>query len=108
MKRLVAFMVAMLIVLSVGSAMAADAPAGAPVIYIYANSGAGNGSGSEAGSTQAGYDLVQQYIYDQTGIWVEAQMAPASNSTEKLNTMLAGGEKIDLFWGNWQNYYHRG
>lgn len=108
MKKFLALMISLLMILGACSAMAADAPADAPVIHIYANSGAGTGSGSEAGSTQAGYDMVQQYIYEQTGVWVEAQLAPASNSTEKLNTMLAGGEPIDLFWGNWQNYYDTG
>lgn len=87
---------------------ASEVPEGAPVIVIYQNSGAGNGAGSEAGSTEAGYKMVQQYIYEQTGVWVEAIKAPATNAEEKLNMMLAGNEQIDLFWGDWRNYYDTG
>ncbi len=98
--------VAMLFTVS-GTALAeaSKAPKDAPVITIYQNSGAGNSTaGSEAGSTDAGYNMVQQYLYDQTGVWVEAQLAPKENAKEKLNVMLAGGEKIDLWWGDWRDY----
>lgn len=90
------------------AALATDAPEGAPVIVIYQNSGAGNGTGSEAGSTKVGYEMVQNYIYEQTGVWVEAIKAPSTNADEKLNMMLAGQEQIDLFWGDWRDYYDTG
>lgn len=113
MKRTISKAVSLLLVIIMAlglmpSAMASEVPEGAPVIVIYQNSGAGNGAGSEAGSTDAGYKMVQQYIYEQTGVWVEAIKAPATNAEEKLNMMLAGNEQIDLFWGDWRNYYDTG
>ena len=95
-------------VFGVLSAMA-GAPKDAPVINLYQNSGAGNSTaGSEAGSTDNGYKMVQKYLYDQTGVWVEAQLAPREGAGEKLNLMLAGGEPLDLFWGDWREYYDSG
>ncbi len=80
-----------------------------PVIYLYQNSGAGNSTkGSEAGSTDVGYKMVQDYILEKTGVLVEAQLAPKENATEKLNLMLAGGDNVDLFWGDWREYFDTG
>ena len=108
MKRTLALLLIACICLASLSALA-SAPADAPVIKLYQNSGAGNSTaGSEAGSTDNGYKMVQQYLYEKTGVWVEAQLAPKEGAGEKLNLMLAGGEPIDLFWGDWREYYDTG
>lgn len=110
MKKRVSLLLALAMLLSLNcAALASEAPEDAPVIVLYQNSGASHsGTGSEAGSTDAGYQLVQDYIYEQTGVWVEAIPSPATNATEQLNMMLAGGEQIDLFWGDWRSYYDTG
>lgn len=109
MKKMVAVLLTLGMLLGMCPAVLADgAPADAPVIVMYQNSGAGNGAGSEAGSTDAGYKLVQNYIYEQTGVWVESIKAPSTNAKEKLNMMLAGNEQLDLFWGDWREYYDTG
>lgn len=108
MKRTLALLLTACLMLASVSVLASP-PAGAPVINLYQNSGAGNSTaGSEAGSTDNGYRMVQQYIYDQTGVWVEAPLAPREGAGEKLNLMLAGGEPVDLFWGDWREYYDTG
>lgn len=89
-------------------ALAADAPEGAKTIVLYNNSGAGNGAGQEAGSTDAGYDMVQQYIYDKTGVWLDGMLGVGSEATTQLQLMLAGGTQIDLWWGNWRTYEDSG
>ena len=108
MKKVLAMLLAAVMLLGCTSALAAEAPAGATVITLYQNSGAGNAAGGEVGSTQAGYDMVQNYIYEQTGVWVDSLVTPMSTSTEQLNLMLAGGEDVDLFWGDWRNFSDTG
>lgn len=92
MKRYVRILFSLTLALVMTLSLASAAPAAdAPVIVIYQNSGAGNGAGSEAGSTKAGYEMVQNYIYEQTGVWVEAIKAPSTNAEEKLNMMRGSG-----------------
>ncbi len=108
MKRTMALLLAVCLLLGGVSALA-TAPEGAPLVTLYQNSGAGaSTAGSEAGSTDAGYQMVQKKLYDETGVWVEAQLAPTQGAVEKLNLMLAGGEPVDLFWGDWRNFYETG
>ncbi len=107
MKKILVLVLSICLLQGIVAAFAA--PADAPIINLYQNSGAGNSTaGSEAGSTDTGYQMVQQYIFEQTGVWVEAQLAPREGAGEKLNLMLAGGEPVDLFWGDWREYYDTG
>lgn len=78
----------------------------APTIVIYNNSGAFNISGAEAGSEAAAYEEMQNYILEQTGVKVEVIMPPsdASAAKEKLNLLLAGGDQMDAWWGDWHDY----
>jgi ABC-type glycerol-3-phosphate transport system substrate-binding protein len=85
-------------------------PEGAPVIVIYNNSGAMATSMTGTGSNETAYQMIQDYIYKETGIWVETITAPlvASESEQKLNLLLGSGERIDIWWGNWPDYYDTG
>lgn len=107
MKKVLALLLAAVMLLGM-SVFAAEPPEGATVITLYQNSGAGNSAGSEAGSTQEAYDMVQQYIYEETGVWVDSLVNPVSTSTEQLNLMLAGGDDVDLFWGDWREFKDTG
>ncbi len=77
-----------------------------PTIVIYNNSGAFNVAGAEAGSEEAAYLKMQNYIMEQIGVKVEIIMPPSDSSAakEKLNLLLAGGDQIDAWWGNWNDY----
>lgn len=108
MKKVLAMILAVAMMLGCTSALAADAPKDAPVVKIFQNSGAGNDVGAEAGSTQAAYDMVQQHIYEQTGVWPVSVATGPSATEEKLNLTLAGGETIDLFWGDWREFADTG
>ena len=61
MKKRVSLLLVLAMLLSLSSAaLASEVPEDAPVIVLYQNSGASHsGTGSEAGSTDAGYQLVQ-------------------------------------------------
>lgn len=82
-----------------------------PTIVIYNNSGAFSVSGAEAGSDEAAYKEMQDYILEQTGVKVEIIMPPsdASAEKEKLNLLLAGGDQIDAWWeDDWGKYARDG
>lgn len=82
MKRTMALLLAVCLLLGGVSALA-TAPEGAPLVTLHQNSGAGaSTAGSEAGSTDAGYQMVQKKLYDETGVWVEAQLAPTQGAVE--------------------------
>lgn len=83
----------------------------APTIVIFNNSGAFSVSGAEAGSDEAAYREMQDYILEQTGVKVEIIMPPsdASAEKEKLNLLLAGGDQIDAWWDDdWGKYSRDG
>lgn len=81
-----------------------------PTVVIYNNSGAFSNIGAEAGSDSAIYQEMQDYILEQTGVKVEVIMPPSDTSAdaEKLNLLIAGGDQIDAWWGNWKEYAQDG
>ncbi len=90
-----------------GSANAGADNEDVPTIVIYNNSGAFSVSGAEAGSDEAAYKEMQDYILEQTGVKVDIIMPPsdASAEKEKLNLLLAGGDQIDAWWeDDWGKY----
>lgn len=111
MKKWLALVLSIVLVLATSTvALASEAPADAPVIVIYNNSGAAATSTTGTGSSEAAHDMIQNYIYEQTGIWVETITAPlvGTEATEKLNLLLGSGETVDIWWGNWTDYYDTG
>lgn len=77
-------------------------------IVFYNNGGAKNVSGSEAGSSEEGYKKIQDYILEKTGILVDAILPPQEGEDEKLALLLSSGEQIDMWYGNWTEYYKTG
>lgn len=84
----------------------ADGQENVPTIVIYNNSGAFSVAGAEAGSDTSVYQEMQDYILEQTGVKVEIIMPPSDDTAarEKLNLLLAGGDQVDAWWGNWGDY----
>lgn len=80
-----------------------------PTIVIYNNTVVPV-AGAEAGSDSAVYKEMQDYILEQTGVKVEVILQPSDSaaSAEKLNLLLAGGDQIDAWWGNWITYSQDG
>ena len=72
-----------------------------PTIVIF-----NNWSTKVPGDKEA-YEDVQNYILENLGIKVEVSMAP-TNGSQKLSTMLASGEQLDIWWGSWEDYYKDG
>lgn len=70
-------------------------------IYLFMNNGA-----ASAGSTSNDKDLkmVQEKVLQETGIEPVLINAGAGAEQEKLNVLLASGERIDAFWGDWPTY----
>ena len=89
-----------------GGGISVSADEDVPTIVIYNNSGAFSVAGAEAGSDSSIYQKMQDYILEQTGVKVEIIMPPsdAGAQTEKLNLLLAGGDQIDAWWGDWRDY----
>ncbi len=80
-------------------------PAKAPIkVVAYNNSGGGTGVGSEAGSNKEDYEMVQKYILEKTGVLVESMLQPKEGSEAKLAMLLAGGDQLDLWWGDWRQH----
>ena len=83
----------------------AEEGAQSPVkIVVYNNSGSIAGAGSEAGADPAIMEQIHQWMLENTGYDVQVIVPPAGNETEKLNLLLAGGDQVDLFWGDWSEY----
>ena len=88
---------------------ATEAVSKEPVKFIiFNNSGGGTGAGSEAGSTKESYKAVQDYILGKTNVLIEVIKPPSNESEKKLAAMLSSGEQLDLWWGNWTDYYSDG
>lgn len=81
---------------------------GVTTIYCYMNNGVATGSGAESGSNQEQLEKIQKYFIDKLNIKVVPITPPAGSATEKLNTLLASQEQLDLFWGKWDDYATNG
>jgi len=103
MKKTMILGLCLLLLTSFVSAAGQEESAGSetPHIVIYNNSGAMNAG---IDSTEEMYDAIQQYILDGTGVMVDVIKPPPGEAEQKLNVLLAGGEQVDAFWGNWEKY----
>lgn len=72
------------------------------VIYTYAV-----GQAVQQPSTEEELKKVQQYIADDIGVYPEIIIAPQGSEVEKLNTLLASGSQVDIFGGDWGQYYSK-
>ena len=86
-------------------------PAEIPKLVIYNNSGVmTNTADNQLGSDPEAYADMQNYILENLGILVEV-IVPPSDSNEadqKLSTLLAGGDQVDMWWDDWTDYYQDG
>nr|WP_309098635.1 extracellular solute-binding protein [Fredinandcohnia onubensis] len=73
-----------------------------PEVTIYNNSAALKLK--PEGSEPEAFKEVQEYIQEETGVKVNAIVPPQGSKTEKLNVLLASGEEVDIFEGNWDQY----
>ncbi len=78
-----------------------------PKVYYITNSGK-LAATQTSNSTKEALEAVKAYIIEQTGIEPIPIIPPKGSETEKLNLMLASDEELDLFGGNWLNYYAKG
>ena len=78
-----------------------------PELWMFSNYGRLAAEGS-AGSIPESLAAVQDYIAEQTGVKLNAIVAPLGSETEKLNLRLASGEPLDFFAGDWRDYYADG
>lgn len=100
MKKWLSLLLVVMLILSIVPVASAE---DVPTIVLYQNTGKISSTGT-MGSTAEAYKAVQDYILEQTGIRVEVIVPEASSSAEKLNAMLASGQQIDLFQGNWNEF----
>lgn len=102
MKKLLAVILGLILMLSAtgcGNDVAEET--GTRELYIFMNNGAASAGSS---SNDADLELVHQNILDETGIDLKLLSAGTGAEKEKLNVLLASGERIDVFWGAWPNY----
>ncbi len=78
-----------------------------PTIVYYNNSGGINYNDGVATDPDY-YKRMQDYIIEQIGVKVEVIIPPQDNAAEKLGLLLAGGDQLDFWWGNWRDYYEDG
>jgi putative aldouronate transport system substrate-binding protein len=103
MKKTLSILLVFIIMLSLGAFALAQETDDPVTIYYYNNSGKLGATGL-AGSEEESLKEVHDIIQEATGVDVQVIVPPVGSETEKLNTMLAGQEPIDLFWGNWMTY----
>ena len=102
MKRLFPLLLIMLLVFTITPFIFA---ASTPTIVVYNNSGSIPGS---AKSDPAQINEIRQWIREKTGVDVIVIAPPPGQEETKLNLMLASGEQVDAFWGNWTKYSGKG
>lgn len=97
-----------------GSAADGKAPAGtsgasqdqkpkvAPKIAIYMNTNAI--ARKPEGSEPKALEEVTKYVKEQTGVEATAIIPPKGSEKDKLNVLLASGEQLDVFQGDWDQY----
>lgn len=69
--------------------------------YIFMNNGA---SSTGTSSNDKDLKMVQEKIYEETGVEPVLISVGTGAEAEKLNVLLASGERIDAFWGAWPTY----
>lgn len=78
-----------------------------PKVYFISNSGKLSAT-QTANSTKEALEAVRSYIIEQTGIEPVPIIPPKGSEKEKLNLLLASNEELDMFGGNWLDYYAKG
>ena len=76
------------------------ASGGIPKVYIYMN----NGAASDSTSNPADLEKIKQKIIEEAGIEPVILSGSAGAEAEKLNVVLASGQELDIFWGEWSDY----
>lgn len=105
MKRAITLFLSLVLVATFATAGGQqDTSSDVPHIVIYNNSGAMN---SGIDSKPELFAEIQQYILENTGVLVDVIKPTAGQEEQKLNVLLAGGEQVDAFWGNWEQYSSR-
>jgi len=78
-----------------------------PKVYYISNSGK-LAATQTSNSTKEALEALKAYIIEKTGIEPIPIIPPKGSEAEKLNLMLSSNEDLDLFGGNWLNYYAKG
>jgi putative aldouronate transport system substrate-binding protein len=81
--------------------------ASARTVVVYQNSGAMNAAAG-ASSSKEFLDEVSDWITKNTMAKIKVIIPPSGQEDTKLNILLASGEQIDIFWGNWTDYASKG
>lgn len=74
-------------------------------IVVYNNSGAMSAVQGGDASDPNNVKFIHDYILKATGVSVKVIAPIVGSEEQKLNALLASGEQIDAFWGNWDRYY---
>ncbi|MBQ3078529.1 MAG: extracellular solute-binding protein [Clostridia bacterium] len=98
-RKFFALMLALVLALSLGTTAFAEADV--PYIVFYNNSGAFSVS---AGTEAEMYKAMQDYIIEQVGVKVDIIQPPSGDEAQKLSVLLASGDQLDAWWGNWKEY----
>ena len=59
-------------------------------------------------SADESYKAVQDWILENTGVYVNSINLDGTNDTEKKNLLLTGDETIHVWWGDWMQYAEYG
>lgn len=59
-------------------------------------------------SADVAYKQVQDWILENTGVYVNSINLDGTNDTEKKNLLLTGDETIHVWWGDWMQYAEYG
>lgn len=76
-------------------------------IYIYQNSGVLD-TGRPEGSDPDKLKEMQQMYVEKLGIEPIAIVPPKGSETEKLNILLSSKDRLDVFYGKWDDYASKG
>lgn len=79
----------------------------APGIVVYNNNGVISGAGGETTSSPEVIAKMRAWLLEGSGVDVEVIAPVVGQEAQKLNLLLASGQQIDAFWGNWPDFSSR-